>query len=244
MVPLPRLVAAFAICLLATPIAAQSSLGVSGATFDIGAVDGDAFVATRIDTAITGHHGLQFDAVLSDHDAGLIGQMDGHLYMRPAKGQEYGLFAQVGDADGRSRSWGAAGIEGMFAAGANTAVELRGGLALSQPGGWDALFADAGVIHGLSDSLSLTARLTLTEIDELVLSTIARETRLGVEFHPRGTAWGAFADITADRADGSETTTLRLGLSLTLGDAGGTAPETRLFRAADPFGPLFRRGRL
>lgn len=232
---------------LSVPAFAQSGLGVVGAHATLGAMDGDAFVGAKIDVAVTEFHGLQGDLHFADEPGGTFGILAGHAYMTPAPGQKYGLFATLGDVDGHSRSYGVTGVEGLFAVGNATSFELRTGLGASQPDGIDLIFAEAGIVQGVFPGLTVEAGLTVSEIDEIAMQTMLVEARLGAQYRPRDRALGGFAEIVHDdlaHHPATGRTELRVGLSLTLGRLGATAPKGRAFRTADPLRPLFRRGAL
>ena len=94
------LVAIFA-C-FAVPVAAQSSLGISGAQVSLGVVEDESGhsrteFGALVDVAITGVHGFQGDLRFDDTQAGGVGTLAAHLYMTPREGQKYGLFATLAD---------------------------------------------------------------------------------------------------------------------------------------------------
>lgn len=223
---------------------AQSSLGVAGFTADVGFDDGRSDGLVQLDTAITEVHGLQLDLGLTDYEDGAVGQIAGHLYMTPVEGQKYGLFGLLGDADERSTTYGAVGLEGLFSITTNTILEVSGGIGLADPDSWDFIYLDTGLSHELGTGLRLDYGLTLTEIDEAALSTVGAEARLGLRYTPIDSRWGAFAEARRDEFDGDADTTFRFGLTFSLGRGSGFAPKDRMFRTADPLGAMFRRGLL
>ncbi|MEM9392304.1 MAG: hypothetical protein AAGA38_00480 [Pseudomonadota bacterium] len=228
----------------ATPLLAQSSLGVAGFVAELGVDDGNGAGLAQLDTAITPAHGLQLDLSLTDYAEGAVGEVAAHLYMTPVDGQKYGLFSFLGDVDGRSRTYGALGLEGQFKLRSDTALDISGGIALADPGGWDFVFVDAGLNHAIGHGFRLEYGLTLTEIDESALSTIGAQARFGLRYAPSAANWGAFAEARYDDFDGDRETTFRFGITFNLGRGTGFAPKNRMFRTADPLGPLFRRGLL
>jgi len=94
----------------ATPVVAQSSLGIQGLDLQFGMIQDEGGsaqtdVKSRLDVAITEFHGFQGDVAFADTDQGLIGQLATHLYMAPRAGQKYGVFASLSDVDGRMMTW-------------------------------------------------------------------------------------------------------------------------------------------
>ncbi|WP_425090389.1 hypothetical protein [Tropicimonas sp. S265A] len=230
--------------LVATSVRAQPDLGVAGLVVDVGLDDDAGFGLAQLDTAVTPVHGLQLDLGLIDYNAGAVGQIAAHAYMMPTEGQKYGLFAVLGDADERSRTYGTIGIEGLFSIMPNTTLGLGGGIGLADPGSWDFIYLDAGLSHAIGPGFRIDYGLTLTEIDEEAMDTIGTEARIGIRYAAPKAPWGAFAEARYDELDGDDDTTFRAGLSFTFGRGGGFDPEDRMFRTADPLGPLFRRGQL
>ncbi len=243
------LVAIFA-C-LAVPVSAQSSLGITGAEVALGVaadeagssrVDGRAVV----DVAITDVHGFQGDLSFADTASGGVGTLVAHLYMAPAAGQKYGLFAQLGDVDGRSLTYGSVGAEGMLNIGSDSVLEASAGIGAASDGGLDYIFAGVGLTHAYSDALELSATLDLAEFDEPALQAISYEAGLRAEYSPEGAPWGVYASVShgglSGRDSASGETRIGVGLSLSLGNSGGADAHTRPFRSVDPLVPLLRRG--
>ena len=236
---------------LAGPVMAQSSLGVTGAAFSLGAVEdedgtyrGDA--RASVDVAITDYHGFQGDLAYTDSASGGIGTVATHLYMTPQPGQKYGLFAALSDVDGRSLIYGSVGAEGMFSLGAQTSIEGRAGMGWADSDGLDYIFGSASIAHAVTPSLELELALDVTEIDEAALSAVSIDAGLTARFNPDGAPLGGYVSVTQCGLTGRDagTTATRLGipLLLTLGTSGGTDPHTRPFRTMDPIAPLVRRG--
>ncbi|MEM6823999.1 MAG: hypothetical protein AAF566_02710 [Pseudomonadota bacterium] len=232
----------------AIPATAQSSLGVTGIELRAGADDSQGspvFGALTFDAAITEYHGIQGRAMLRDNDTGTEGRLDGHLYMVPREGQKYGFFGFLSDFDGRSATYGGVGAEGLFALGDDTALELRAGLGIADQDSLDFLFAEAGLYHDLSESVTVSVSTTLTELDEAAFSTISHDLRLGLEVHPQGQPVGFFADVSRDGFSGdniaSGETTFRAGITVEFGTMRSGGPETRPFSSPQPLRPLTRR---
>ncbi|MDU8941974.1 hypothetical protein [Ovoidimarina sediminis] len=233
---------------LGTPALAQSSLGLTGAVLSFGQDDGTgagAFGTVAGDFAITEHHGIQFDLGLEETRAGTIGTAGAHLYMTPQAGQKYGIFAAVGDMDGRSATYGLLGAEGIFAVAPRTALEVRGGVGVASQSSLDFLFVEGDLYHDLTDDLSVHGGLTLAEFDEIGLSATGYEARLGVTYKPEGQPWGVFAEVARDGLHGltgdAPVTSVRVGVSFEFGNTRRGGPASRPFRAPDPVGSLLRR---
>ena len=242
------LVAIFA-C-FAVPVAAQSSLGISGAQVSLGVVEDESGhsrteFGALVDVAITGVHGFQGDLRFDDTQAGGVGTLAAHLYMTPREGQKYGLFAQLSDVDGRSMTYGAIGAEGMFELGNDTVLEGRAGIGAANDNGLDFVFGSIGLAHAYSSALEISATLDLTEFDEPSLRAISYDAGLRATYSPEGAPWGLYASVTHSGLEGRDAsageTRFGFGLSLSLGNSGGTNPGTRPFRSADPVAPLLRR---
>jgi len=232
------------------PAFAQSSLGVTGAVFTLGNVEDEGGdyrrdASARVDAAITDVHGFQADLRFSDALGGVVGTTVAHIYMTPKTGQKYGLFAALSDVDGRSMLYGSLGAEGMFSLGESTAVELRAGMGWADVGGLDYVFAGLSVAQGLTSAVELELSLDATEIDEAGLSAVALDLGVTARYSPQGSPWGAYAGVTRSELAGASApgaTRIGAGLTLELGNAGGTDPHTRPFRTPDPLAQLLRRG--
>lgn len=242
--------AAAVAALAAAPALAQSSLGLTGVDLRLGLSDtsgSPAFAEASVDVAITGYHGLQSDFWVSDTASGTIAGVAGHLYMTPRPGQKYGLFAFVGDADGRSATYGGGGIEAMFDLGRSTTVEARAGLGLTHRTGFDFIFGSAALHHEITPDLTLTAGLALADFDEAAFSARTAEATFGVHWSPSNRPWGLFAEIGRDAFSGPSAvpgeTTLRAGFTMKFGGGRGTGgAHDRPFSRPDPLRPLTRRG--
>lgn len=234
------------------PALAQSSLGITGASFSLGATEdeGGDFrlegAAAVVDVAITSVHGFQGDLSFADTVGGGIGTVGTHLYMSPVNGQKYGLFATLSDVDGRSMLWGTLGAEGMLSLGENTVGEVRGGFGYADENGLDFIFAGVGVAHEFTSEWTLEGALDLADFDEASFRATSYDVSIKAEYSPEGSPWGAYASVAysglagQDDADGE--LRLGLGLSVALGNIGGADTDTRLFRSPDPVAPLLRRG--
>ena len=230
------------------PAFAQSSLGISGVELSLGAVEDEAGdyrgeARTVVDVAITALHGFQGDLAYSDTGTGGIGTVATHLYMKPKPGQKYGLFAALSDVDGRSMIYGSLGAEGMLSLGARTSVEARAGMGWADADGLDYIFAGAALAHQLTSAVTLEGSFDVADFDEAALSATAYDLGLKATYSPEGSPWGAYVSVTQSGLSGhDDVTRVGLGLTITLGAAGGTDPHTRLFRTPDQVSPLVRRG--
>ena len=245
-----RLIATMCWMMAATPITAQSSLGIQGMDLRFGMVQDEAGEAqtdirSRLDVAITEVHGFQGDVAFSDTQAGLIGQLGAHLFMSPESGHKYGVFASLSDVDGRMMTWGSIGVEGMLALSQNTTFEGRAGMGISDVDSLDYIFGDVAVSHAFIEGFDVETAVTLTEFDEAAFRAMSYDVSLSANFSPDGTPWGVFASVShsglAGRDSAKGETRLGLGLSISFGHTGGVAPETRPFRTVDPVAPLVRR---
>ncbi|MCV6594804.1 MAG: hypothetical protein OIF48_17775 [Silicimonas sp.] len=250
----PVLVSLLAIA-MAAPAVAQSSLtpsdlGITGALLSFGATDDEGGTARssahlQLDVAVTGVHGFQGDLRFFDTPSGGTGVVAAHLYMGPKDSRKYGLFAQLGDVDGRAMTYGALGAEALLSLGAATSVEAQAGIGAASDG-LDFLFAGAALHHGVTPDLSLTASLDLVEFDEPGLRALSHETALRLDYSPEGARWGLYASLSHGGLSGrdgvSADTRVGLGVTLRLGQTGGIQPTRRPFRPVDPMAPLLRRG--
>lgn len=230
------------------PAFAQSSLGITGVELSLGAVEDEAGdyrgdARAVVDVAITQVHGFQGDLSYSDTGTGGIGTVAAHLYMTPTPGQKYGLFAALSDVDGRSMIYGSLGAEGMLSLGARTSIEGRAGMGWADADGLDYIFAGAALAHQLTPAITLEGSLDVADFDEAAFSATAYDLGLKATYSPEGSPWGAYVSVTQSGLSGhDDATRIGLGLTITLGTAGGTDPHTRLFRTPDPVGSLVRRG--
>jgi hypothetical protein len=244
----PCLVAALS-PLAPLPAFAQSSLGLSfaEASFGLTSSAGGETLSGRLsgDWRITANHGVQLDLGLRQGSGGLVGQVDGHLYMSPREDRKYGFFVSLADLDERSGVIGMAGVEGMIEIAPGTLIEGRAGAGMAQPGGMDFITVSAGLRHALSDSLSLDAGITVTEFDEAGFSAIGTQTGLGVTWESASSPLSLSARIEGDRLSGYGSET-RVGLSLTyaFGPEGGArrGVGARAFTAPQPMLSLIDRG--
>ena len=242
------LVAIFA-C-IAMPVMAQSSLGISGVQLSTGVVE-DEGGTTRVegravvDVAITDVHRFQSDLSFADTEAGGVGTIGAHIYMAPRQGQKYGLFAQLSDVDGRSLTYGSIGAEGMIALNTSTSLEASAGIGAATGGGLDYFFGSVGLVHAYSSAFEVSASLDLAEFDETSLRAISYDAGFKAAYSPEGAPWGIYASVNHSGLTGRDgeagQTRIGLGLTLSLGNSGGTDPNTRPFRSVDPVAPLLRR---
>ena len=234
-----------------SPVLAQSCLGITGATLEAGSTEDEtgrqnASFASSVDVRITDVHGLQGDLSFYETSSGTVGQLGTHLYMAPSPGQKYGLFLSFSDADGRSMAWASLGAEGMLSIGEDTVVEGRLGLGAAHGNSLDYIFGGVSVAHAVSDEFEIEAALDAADFDEASFRATAIETSLTLRYSPSGAPWGLYASATRSDLTGRDganaSVRLGLGVSFAFGAAGGTDPNTRMFRKTDPLAPLVRRG--
>lgn len=237
---------------LTTPALAQSSLGFTQAEARLGAVsvEGDSYAAgtLSIDFAITGHHGLQFDLGLADQKTGVLGSIDGHLYMAPGPGRKYGLFGHIADLDGVDATTLAAGAEAMLELGTNTRAEAQAGIGIRNPGSFDFIFVQGALDHALSDRVGFYVAGMVADYDEAGFSDTGYEGRIGARWHLAAAPVVIDASVGRSGLWGEDSlkaeTVARLSVSLTLGaDRSARAPvDRRMFRGVAPLAPLQLRG--
>ncbi|MCF2870603.1 hypothetical protein L0664_05955 [Octadecabacter sp. G9-8] len=246
-----------ALCLMLPLCAqAQSSLGIQSFSGELsyGTTDRGQTIASadaQIGVNITEVHGLQLDIGLADTGTIVAGTLGAHLYMQPVASQKYGLFASLTDADEFSVQYVNAGIEGRIAVSPATTVEARfgiggttgmGGTATDQ---WDYVFAGAGVLHNLTDTMTLTARVDIAEFDEGPFSAIGLDSQLRLSHSPRGSnfeLWGELRNASLYGQNAAPAiTSVGLGVTLNLGNAGESLID-RPFQNADPLDQLISRG--
>ncbi len=229
---------------------AQSSLGITGADFNLGVAQDESGSArsrasATVDVAITGVHGFQGDLSFDDTASGGIGGVAAHLYMAPRDGQKYGVFAALSDVDGRSMMWGSLGAEGMLALSPDTSFEVRAGFGVSDADALDFIFGGVGLAHELTPEITLAGRLDVADFDEAVFRATSWDAGVTATWSPRNGPWGLQAGVTrsglAGRDGAPGETRVSFGVTLSLGTAGGASPATRLFGRTDPVAPLLRR---
>ncbi len=237
----------------ALPAAAQTSLGIAAGELGFGVMsagnDGRALAEGTLDIRVTGHHGLQFDLAVEDTAAGTLGHLAAHLYLAPAPGRRYGLFATASDLDGQSFTTGTAGVEGIVAVGARTAVEAHAGIGiahrLSAPARMDFIFAGAGLHHAATDTLDLGLAAEIAEFDEAGFRAIGTTLAATAAWRPRGGPVAVTASVGLSGLDGRDSRPaegfVTLGLSYSFG-AGAGDPAARPFRRPDPYAPMALRG--
>lgn len=236
---------------LGFPVCAQSSLGITGATLELGSTEDEtgamqgAF-SSSVDVRITSAHGLQGDLSFSGSQTGTIGQLGGHLYMVPQPGQKYGLFIALSDMDGRSMAWVSAGAEAMFALGENTVIEGRLGLGATDRNSGDYIFGGVSLAHAFTPELEVELALDVSDFDEAGFQATSLEASLIARYSPKGSPWGVYGSVTRSDLTGHNgapaQTRIGVGVTFNLGASGGVDPHTRMFRRTDPVAPLVRRG--
>ena len=232
------------------PAFAQSSLGITGASFSLGAFEDQAGVsqvegAASVDVAITEYHGFQGDLRFSDTMSGGVGSIGGHLFMTPREGQKYGLFAQLSDVDGRALTWGVIGAEGIVSLGDTTTLEIQGGLGAADDG-LDFIHASVATAFEVNSAFEIELALDVADYDEAVFRATSYDVGLTARYSPEGAPWGLYASVNhsgfAGRDGQPDATSIGFGITVNFGNAGGVDARSRHFRTVDPVVPLLRRG--
>lgn len=230
----------------AVPAHADTELGIIGGELRLGFSDHEiegGYIGGTVDVAITENHGLQFDLQYEERANGGIGRLGTVLYMAPRDGQKYGLTLMVADKNNASATYGQIGAAGMIAMGDDLNFELRAAIGVSADNNLDWVTAGGGIHWQVTDATRLYAQYDITEFDEQAFGAIAHAATFGVQAQLGDSPASLFAEVSRDwlngrnRADG--TTTLRAGISLTLGRTGNSQPS---FRVSDPMRQLLRRG--
>lgn len=246
-----RATCVFVSLVLGFPVHAQSSLGISGATFSLGSTEDEdgalrGDVSSSVDVRITDIHGLQGDLSFAQTASGTLGTLAGHFYMAPRPGQKYGLFVSLSDLDGHAVSWISAGAEGMVSLGDDTVLEGRLGLGAADSGSRDYIFGGLSLAHAFSPAFEIEGALDIADFDEAVFRATAIDASLTARYSPEGAPWGVYASVTRSELTGRDgeaaATRIGLGMTINFGTAGGADTDTRLFRAQNPGAALVRRG--
>jgi hypothetical protein len=245
---------ALALAVLLLPAAARAESGIGLAFAEIGAAaiqteeDWRASGHLTGDVRVTGAHGLQLDLRLADDDAGVVGQIDAHLYMSPHKSRKYGLFLSLADVDGREATVAQAGLEAMVELAPGTVVAGRAALGYARPRDIDFIAVSARLDHALSDDLSVFAEIGLAEFDEEILRTVTRQSRAGLIWEPAGRPFAATLALARDGITGRDArpaeTRAEFGLTFRFGAKGGALRPVleRAFTARQPMAPLIAAG--
>ncbi len=239
-------VAALLIHALSLPALADSGLGIIGGELRLGFSNQElegGYVGGTVDVAITDHHGAQFDLQYEERSNGGIGRLGTVLYMTPRDGQKYGVTLMVADKNDASSTYGQVGAVAMFEVARDVNVELRAGIGMSADNDMDWITAGGGVYWQPTEGTRLYAHYDITEIDEETFGTIAHEATFGVQTRIGDTPAALFAEASRDWLDGRTSadaeSTIRVGVSISLGRTGNDQPS---FRVSDPMRQILRRG--
>ncbi len=236
--------------LLALPAGAQtltgSGLGIIGADLRLGfsnqALEG-GYVGGTLDVAITDYHGAQFDLQYEERETGGIGRLGTTLYMTPRDGQKYGLSLMLADKNDTSSTYGQVGAAGMFTVAENLDVEVRAGAGLSADNDLDWITLGAGLHWQASAGTRIYGHYDIAEFDEETFSALAHEVTFGIRTEIANTPAAVFAEASRDWLTGRNAadadTTIRAGVSISLGRSGNNQPS---FRVSDPMRQILRRG--
>ncbi|MFN0114994.1 MAG: hypothetical protein ACKVPY_09990 [Paracoccaceae bacterium] len=244
--------AAFAaLSLSPLPALAQSSLGLSFAEAAIEA--GSASTsrgAARLTGAwaITPSHGVQLGLSLTDYPSGYVGQVSGQVYMSPAPEWKYGFSASLADASNREATIATAGVAAIWAPTERTAIQGTALLGYARPRDIDFVTFGLSAETAISARSAVFADLTVTAVDEAVLSATATTGRIGLRH-----AFGDFGPeaslaLASDRLTGRDAaprdTRVEFALTWRFGGdrAGRVSARDRAFAEVKPFDPFLRRG--
>ncbi len=232
--------------LIALPAHADDTLGIIGADLRLGfsnhQLEG-GYVGGMVDVAITDNHGVQFDLQYEERTNGGIGRLGTVIYMTPREGQKYGLMLMVADKNDASSTYGQIGAVGMFEVADDINIEVRAGMGLSADNDLDWITAGAGLHWQATEATRLYGQYDIAEFDEQSFGAISHEVTFGVQTRIKDSPVSLFAEASHDwlkgrnAADGE--TTLRAGVSLSLGRTGNNQPA---FRVSDPMRQILRRG--
>lgn len=231
---------------IAGPAHADPGLGIIGGTLRLGFSDQElegGFVGATVDVAITENHGLQLDVQYEERANGGIGRLGTVLYMTPRDGQKYGLTLMVADKNDASATYGQIGAAGMIAVGNDINVELRAAVGLSADNDMDWITAGSGLHWQVNEGTRLYAQYDVTGFDEQNFGATAHEATIGVQTRLGNSMTSLFAEASQDWLNGrnaaDSSTTLRVGISMSLGRTGNNQPA---FRVSDPLRQILRRG--
>ncbi|GGE42489.1 hypothetical protein [Actibacterium pelagium] len=222
---------------------AQSSLGVNQAQAVVETAPDATTAEAQIDILFTPNHGLQGDLGLARYDETSIGYLAGHLYLSTNQNQKYGLFGSYHDWDDTSQSMISGGIEGLFALGNQSAVGFHAGLGKMDPGEIDFVFAGVSWVYDVSTDLRLTARASITDIDEARFSTTAQTIEFASEYQITRPVTLS-AGLRHTRLSGTYTdqkTEAFLGLKIGFGRNSSTVRSTP-FHSPQPLQAYWQRG--
>ena len=232
--------------LIATPALAQNDLGIIGGELRLGFSDQTlegGFVGGTVDVAITDHHGLQLDLQYEERSTGGVGRFGTVLYMTPREGQKYGLTLMLADKNDASATYGQVGAAGMFAVSEDINVEVRAAAGISADNDMDWITLGGGLHWQAGDATRLYAQYDIAEFDEQNFGAVAHEVTLGVQHRIGNTPAALFAEASRDWLNGRNSadadTTIRAGVSISLGRTGNNQPS---FRVSDPMRQILRRG--
>ncbi|MEO1550508.1 MAG: hypothetical protein AAFR93_08750 [Pseudomonadota bacterium] len=237
---------------LASTAFGQSGLGMTQAELTLSGFHLDTETGTstgqeaalRADFATSDHHGVQVDFAYGSYAAGDLGHLGGHLYMVPSEDWKYGVFASFADFNEVETNNVTFGFEAIYRASDRLAVEGRFGLGIANPGNLDYVFADGALHYELSDQLSLSGDLSLTEVDELSMSGFAYEVGASLTYRPQNRPFFVTARLGMAGMEGETTLSPAPKASLTAGFTFGgvpkdrSAPRNRLFKRHDPLSVL------
>ena len=238
---------AIAIVLFGTsPAFADTELGIIGAELRLGYSDQTiegGFVAGTVDVAITDVHGAQFDLQYEERSNGGIGRFGTVIYMTPDAGQKYGLSLMVADKNDASSTYGQIGAAGMFSIAPGWNAEVRAGAGISADNDLDWITAGGGLYWQITDKTRVYGHYDIASFDEQNFGATAHDITFGVQTQFGTGPAALFAEASRDWLNGRNATdadtTIRFGVSVSLGRTGNNQPS---FRVSDPLRQILRRG--
>lgn len=230
----------------ALPAIADSDLGIIGADLRLGysnqMIEG-GFVSGTVDVAITDHHGAQFDLQYEERSNGGIGRLGTVIYMTPREGQKYGLSLMLADKNDASSTYGQIGAAGVFEIPPDWNVEVRAGIGLSADNDLDWISAGGGLHWQATKQTQFYGHYDIASFDEQTFNATAHEVTFGAQTRLGDSPAALFAEASRDWMNGRNgadaDTTIRVGVSVSLGRTGNNQPS---FRVSDPMRQILRRG--
>ena len=231
---------------VALPAQAETTLGVIGADLRLGFSNHElegGYLGGTVDVAITDHHGVQFDLQYEERSNGGIGRLGTAVYMTPREGQKYGLTLMLADKNDLSSTYGQIGAVGMFEIAQDINLEVRAAGGLSSDNDLDWITAGAGLHWQATKTTQFYGQYDIAEFDEQTFSAISNEVTFGLQTWLKNSPVSLFAEASHDWLNGSNAaegeTTLRAGVSISLGRSGNNQPS---FHVSDPMRQILRRG--
>lgn len=232
----------------ATPLSAQSSLGLNFAEATLGGSAGaDAAARLSGDYRLAPAIGLQFGLAAADRPGGWIGQVEGHLYLQPRDDRKYGFFLTLADIDGRDATLATGGAEALWAPQPGIVLGAAAGAGIGT-GGMDFIFARGSASRAIGDDVTIFAEIGLAAFDESTFSATGIQGTTGMRYAIPDTGFELSLALAGDRLAGRDSspaeTWVELGLIWQFGADRGARKglNSRAFNSVQPVDPLIRRG--